>query len=445
MPDDTVDLAVRWAESGQDVPARTVTGLRAIEAAAGGASAGVGDRLANAFARFEAREPTMVVRRTMFAFESLAASAIGASGPVGRLAATFALLGGPEGAILIAGIAAIGLAWKAMSNEAQLAADNVDAAAKRMREAIGAATKEGFGPERQQLFQQRIAEAKAELALVEASAVPAAVTRSVYTPYGYSTSTDTSAADARQAKIDNLKTLIGQLTAGLADLGREGGKAADQGLRKVREEIAGIGSEIAALVTGRISGVPLDETLRGIGVPSMKDILGIPGGFTAAGVGERKRADMDILGPIIGKPSALAGKEALEKSLRGDSRDEKEMERLGAAISRGIATVSRGGDPLGAAGGVLSQASTLKMFASAAPVLGPLGMGLSVLGSLFGGSDKPKITISAYEQQALDQMKSVVGLPVTTQVIVVGGSDMRSVQQALNNLQRLGVITRLPR
>src|SRR5947207_2220713 len=115
MPDNTeVSLAVRWAESGADVPARTAASLRSLSAAASEASVGVGERMAQAFQRLEAREPTMAMRRTRLAIEELSVSALGIQGPMGRLASSFALLA-PGGALTlgaVAGLAAIAVEVK---------------------------------------------------------------------------------------------------------------------------------------------------------------------------------------------------------------------------------------------------------------------------------------------------------------------------------------------
>lgn len=74
----------------------------------------LGDRLSKAFQSLEEREPTMAVRRLHLAIEDLAISATGATGPLGRIATTFASLGlgGAVGIATVAGFAAIGFEIK---------------------------------------------------------------------------------------------------------------------------------------------------------------------------------------------------------------------------------------------------------------------------------------------------------------------------------------------
>src|SRR2546422_11780119 len=101
---DPVDIAVRWAEAGQDIPAKTAAHLQNLKGAAAGASGEIGDRMTQAFVRLEAREPTMVLRRARLAVEELGASAIGVQGPMGRLAAAFRMLRGSQAVVGIPGL-----------------------------------------------------------------------------------------------------------------------------------------------------------------------------------------------------------------------------------------------------------------------------------------------------------------------------------------------------
>ena len=73
------------------------------------------EKLGGAFARLERREPTLVMRQLRHVVDDVAASAIGATGPVGRLAVSLGgLVGGPATFGITAGIAAIGLGMKAI-------------------------------------------------------------------------------------------------------------------------------------------------------------------------------------------------------------------------------------------------------------------------------------------------------------------------------------------
>ncbi len=74
------------------------------------------NRLGLAFERLERREPTMVLRRSALAMESLAASSLGMAGPLGRLAATAPLLFGTTGFLAVGVIGAVGGAFKALAD-----------------------------------------------------------------------------------------------------------------------------------------------------------------------------------------------------------------------------------------------------------------------------------------------------------------------------------------
>src|SRR5260370_29603675 len=104
-----VQVLVQVRAAGLDQARAARDGLKELETGAGATSTRF-DQLGTAFQRFEAREPSMVVRRTALALEGLGASAVGAQGQLGRLGATFALFAGPEAA---AGLAAAGLATAA--------------------------------------------------------------------------------------------------------------------------------------------------------------------------------------------------------------------------------------------------------------------------------------------------------------------------------------------
>ena len=97
------------------IPALQRTGEE-IAKVARGAGAGLSplQRLGQATARHEAREPGLVLRQLRSGVEELAASAVGASGPVGRLGASLALLL-PGGGLTLVGVgafAAVGLGIK---------------------------------------------------------------------------------------------------------------------------------------------------------------------------------------------------------------------------------------------------------------------------------------------------------------------------------------------
>jgi hypothetical protein len=93
---------------------RMRTHLQDLGRSADGAGTALTDRLGSAFQHLEQREPTMVIRRVRMAVEEMSASALGATGPMGRLLASFGLLI-PGGALtigVVAGLAGIALEIK---------------------------------------------------------------------------------------------------------------------------------------------------------------------------------------------------------------------------------------------------------------------------------------------------------------------------------------------
>lgn len=92
MSDTTATLELRWAEAGADVPKRARGELDELKKSAQGAAATLDERLTRAFTQAETRAPTFAVRRLRFAMDELAASAIGVTGPWGRVIASFGML-----------------------------------------------------------------------------------------------------------------------------------------------------------------------------------------------------------------------------------------------------------------------------------------------------------------------------------------------------------------
>src|SRR5258706_10493717 len=97
--DTSVELLLRWGEAGAEVPTRARASLAALQGVTDAGAVPAMDRLGKAFQMLEAREPTFLVRRAAFAVNALAAEAMGGTGPLGHLAASFARfgIGGAEG------------------------------------------------------------------------------------------------------------------------------------------------------------------------------------------------------------------------------------------------------------------------------------------------------------------------------------------------------------
>jgi len=100
-------------------------------------------RLTGAFESMERREPSMALRRSIFALEGMAASAAGATGEFGRLGGAFALLFGGTGVGLAAlgTVALLGTAYKALTENARELEDQH----KRTAAAVDEFNKKGAG------------------------------------------------------------------------------------------------------------------------------------------------------------------------------------------------------------------------------------------------------------------------------------------------------------
>lgn len=113
-PESRVGINIDWGETGSGVVDKATKELQGLGGAGGEAGASLEDRLGQAFTHLEAREPTMVLRRARMAIEELGASALGVTGPVGRMGASLAMLA-PGGALTlgaIGGLAGIGFEIK---------------------------------------------------------------------------------------------------------------------------------------------------------------------------------------------------------------------------------------------------------------------------------------------------------------------------------------------
>lgn len=495
MSDTDIDLVVRWGETGQHVPAKTKAGLEGIKAAAGDAAPAIGDRMATAFARLEAREPTMVLRRTRMAVEELTASALGAHGMVGRLAGSFALLI-PGGAVTmgaVGGLALIGVEIKTIIEFADLLEKKLfqlNTTIARGPAAL-AFKAQGFGQQVDDLQHPGVwSTIKNTVADMLTS--------------GTGSYKESAAAEGRRAELATAQTgeaLAQQdFTNARRDeqqrAARESAKAITDsafaihklklGLHPTNVQLAALESSIrlTAIALSNANG-PTKERLRLLELERSqlemtnaatkdrqaredqrrKDEMAFPTRPTAGDIYNRARlgqggnvtttdAGTPFENTIRGASAAAAGTYNPGPSGGGVAQQDREWERVGGAIANGITMIasSRGGNQgaaaLGALGGITTAASSLQSLKSLAPTLGPLGFALSTvstLASVFGGGQKPKVIITAFEEEAARQIKELRSDPATTQFVIVGSSDIRSTQQALARLGRMGVITRLPR
>ena len=108
-----IEFLLQWSEKGGNLPDKVKRDLDRMGRSGHDASS-VTDRLGLAFERLEKREPTFAVRRIRMAVEDLSTTAIGATGPLGRLAASFASLipGGTWTLATIGGVAGLVVEFK---------------------------------------------------------------------------------------------------------------------------------------------------------------------------------------------------------------------------------------------------------------------------------------------------------------------------------------------
>lgn len=498
--DTNVDVAVRWSEAGQEIPAKTAAQLKGIGQAAAGAGVEIGDRLSTAFARMEARSPAMMMRRISMAVEELGASAIGAQGPWGRL---LMAVGGLSNLGVVASVAAIGLEVKTLTEyagelERTLVKVNTEfaglggAGSTQLRgiEALG--TRE---PEQPGMFGRLVARL-------------GTIGQLAFTAHGDESDVgDQQAAieegmAAQQATFDTAGNLMmrqfhkraddarhrhaeQQRTAAVTgrhdELKRIGLEEPDRAIHDLlanRQRFQSLGAEAAA----EWAKAFLDAVkASGIG-PTLREGFqpGVLGGGTRYGFQPRagtpiRGLDMPSFGAFGPEPDrkTFAGIEHGPAGLtfadinrpsrhfdadpRAAQVAERNAERMGTVLARELGpliVMMSGGGARAAVGGLsaitgtmadLRDAKGAKLLGTAA---GPLAIASGLLGGLTallgGGGQKPKVIITAFEEQAARQIKELRGEPLTTQIIVIGAVDMRQTQQALSRLQRLGVITRLP-
>lgn len=499
--DTNVDVAVRWSEAGQEIPAKTAAQLKGLGQAAAGAGVEIGDRLSTAFARLEARSPAMMMRRISMAVEELGASAIGAQGPWGRLLMAF---GGLSNLGIVASVAAIGLEVKTLTEyagelERTLVKVNTEfaglggAGSTQLRgiEALG--TRE---PEQPGMFGRLIARL-------------GTIGQLAFTAHGDESDVgDQQAAieegmAAQQATFDTAGNLMmrqfhkraddvrhrhaeqqrsAAVTARHAELSRIGLEAPDRAIHDLlanRQRFQSLGAEAAAewakafLDAVKASG--LGPTLRAGFQPGFlgggtRFAFSSSDGSPVRGLGETPtfgafgpEADRKTFAGIDHGPAGLTFADIDRPSRRFDAdpraaqNAERNAERMGTVLARELGpliVMMSGGGARAAVGGLSAITGTMASLrdAKGAAVLGsatgPLSIASGLLGGLTallgGGGQKPKVIITAFEEQAARQIKELRGEPLTTQIIVIGAVDMRQTQQALARLVRLGVITRLP-
>lgn len=129
-----VELLIKWAETGTDIPDRVRKAILDLKGAADQAHGSIGDRLGQAFSRLEKREPMMAVRQLRHAMDELLVASTGLHGPLGRIVATFSTLGlnGP----LALGVVGIAAAFAEMGRSTVAWTNEMDASLAKLNTTV---------------------------------------------------------------------------------------------------------------------------------------------------------------------------------------------------------------------------------------------------------------------------------------------------------------------
>lgn len=448
-----VQFLIEYAEKGGNLPEKVKRDLDRM----GQASTQAGtltDRLGQAFSNLERREPTMVMRRARLALEELGASAIGAQGPLGRLAVSFASLGtgGGVGLVAIAGLAGIGFEIKTLVGLS-------DALEKSMTKATDAIASFGGQAATQRIQVQHFQEDIEKLSQpgywegVLGRAFPGS---GLAEAVGQGRATRLAAAQTGQGLLERtLDQEHQQAIQRQLDRERQEQKRAaeerEREFRRLHPEAAAQERAAREFLAERMQiQSDLRNAVLGV-VPRFRVVGGVkspnrlPQGLEGA-------IDLSIPPPVpetmrTGMPLQAFGEAGAEfPGVNLGTGGEKNTEVILAAIA-GLAGSVRGGTGgmVAGLGGLASTLGGLKdksgnlLFAG----LGPLGTALSFGGSLLSlfSNGQAKVSISRLEQEALEQMRSVQQVPqYLSQNIVT--NDLRGAKNRLARLEQLDTVTR---
>jgi hypothetical protein len=406
VADTEVALALQWSEAGAQIPADAQGKL---------------ERLGGALQRLEAREPTMALRQTRFAIASLAAEAVGATGPLAKLGEVALLLGAgtTTGLVIMGGIAAVAAGYKAITSEAREAA----AETKKLHEEVARLAE--LSPEGKQAAHARLAgQTFQELAQVQQVQIPQLRThyeelRRMFGEHAKSTQQAAANLQAAVAHAEKLRALFidmgaaGQLAPVEVTAGQMGILNEAERLRRMRSPIHRMGG--LTLESGQLFGGGEDLFPGG------------PMGLRAGGFLQR----------------AIMRREHLQFRETGEEKGREEPDKTdaiaarilghGVAFAGAIASRSPGG-ALAALGGAVGTVPGGQL----------VGAGLAGLGGLASIFGQPKpLTIGAFTEFALSQMRDLRPDPLTTSIALIG-TDPRSMAYNLARLGRRDAAPRFP-
>jgi hypothetical protein len=466
---DNFDVLVNIRAQGVESARAARDELKALGDAAGGGAGGAGgggaassvDRLGTAFERFEQRGPTRIIRQASFAFESLAASAIGVEGPVGRVAATMLQfgIGGGVGLVAIGGFAAIGGAIKQTIDYA----DQLDASLRAMSTTLAGLVASagplmrlgdlgsGEGPESDKFKPPQPGFLARGFSRIQGAARGLRgllIGRDEEATGDVEQAFDIASESGDSARMQAARILRGQITAARqraieADRKRRADEAERR--RKELDRQAVIDAGLAGFSGSGLGGAaPLGSNRLGFGTPPGRDL--------ALGFNERPRVPgalerdlgIDIKTLILGHPGAPPVDESFPAAGKGI-----DFRRLIAA-GVGFAGTAAG---IGGASTTQKLGRFLEAGAGVAEVIpggqlpGAVLAGLGGLISLFGSGKKPAMVIDEFGERAKAQLREIGAYVQNGSVVVVsptGGDALRNADYALQNAGRLDATPRLP-
>jgi hypothetical protein len=462
----------------------------------GGATGTLTDRMGNAFQRLEAREPTMVLRRVRGEIEMLAASALGSTGPLGRLAASLAMfgIGSTTGLVAVAGLAAIGFEMKKIIDYS----DGLDKNLLKLNTTLAGGGRAGM------LF-------KSQAALQRGADLVAPGFLEMLVRGVTGGDRETGAGGLGGLSDAMAQNRAAERATAATESSLESTRLHNEGLRAEKERTKAVEESVLALDKARLGLHPttaqlemlahradvLTLSLEHLTGPQQARIehlntetralervnalheamLNRPasagtGNLTQAGVGfiprgatygtapqigwfgrpeEEDRSGLTDLGRVgvMGAGGGRVGAVSSSSSAEGRTRD------INLAVGAAMATISglARGDAAGAIGGLGSAATALsgmKSLASAAPVLGPAGIALSVISSLFSlfSSGQATVMIAGYSSKALSQQQQLLlaltGFKGLNIDILSAGGDVDRVLYALGRAGRTDGNMRVP-
>lgn len=347
------------------------------------------------------RRSTMILNNSL---QQLAFQASGIPGPLGKAASAIGVLGLGSGPVFlaVAALGALALVWKEVDAAATLAADNVTAAADRMRRNLTAAASNA-APD---VFRTAIEAKEAELAVLQRS--PLGPQRFITAPGQAPLPVGDPASD-RQAEIDKLETFIRQLNVSLGAAVRRTGEV-DFGDPSVLD-------------------IPTNRFLKGRGRAREK------GAFFAG-----KTMLLDEDGLLAEKvPGAGFMMDPLQLLDGKNGKPRTPGRRLGAEFGVMSAMALMQGAESGTAGGMISAAAG--PLAMINPLAGAIASGVGgIFSSIFGKSDRER---EANEQRRHEELKAILHEgPMRVAVMLNAGSEAEGLYD-IRTMERLGGEPRL--